>query len=58
MTAKKKKKLNKEQKSKIGIILAWYNLAWAISEKKSDNEQKRISNMASEMIEDIILDNE
>lgn len=51
----KNKKLSKDQKEKLQIILAWYNFAWAMSNKHHRAEQKRISDKASSMIEDIIL---
>ena len=51
----KNKKLTKEQKEKLQIIFAWYNFAWSISDKKHKDEQKRIADKASEMIEDIIF---
>lgn len=51
----KNKKLNKEQREKLQIVLAWYNFAWAMSNDHHKEEQKRISDKASSMIEDIIL---
>lgn len=56
-TKKSKFKLNKAQKKNLQIIFAWYNFAWAMSNKKHKEEQKRIADNASEMIEDIILNN-
>ena len=53
--AKKLKKLTKDQREKLEIVLAWYNFAWAMSDNKHRDEQKRIGEKAAEMIEDIIL---
>ena len=58
MPKKKIIKLTKEQRQDIYLVLSWYNLAWSISNKKHKEEEKRIANKASDMIEDIILNNQ
>lgn len=50
-----KKKLNKDQREKLEIVLAWYNLAWSMENKQHRENQKKLGAKAVEMIEEIIL---
>lgn len=51
----KKKKLTKDQREKLEIVLAWYNFAWAMESDRHRDNQKKLGKKAAEMIEEIIL---